>query len=1125
MLRVSDFCRGPLSPVPSSGSRRRRRPSFNHSDDDEGESCSSAYHSARPSTDDTNDEEMESVCPVQLGVWNRPSSAPPESASFARIPLDVLKNLSLQDGDFAFLEKHLLIDADDNITMFHDTIMEKVVVQLQLMDEDEELEFTMPELKRSIEDDANNRCLVAPIILANLGVSPLSIWEQGNLKPASLTETDVVFRLRAIHDEKNDERIGDDDDGCPASPWLIAKSKNVPTPKRRMKKAGRVLLRPLGRAPLWPAFSLASSTTSKGNSEKETTQSQEDHSSGNRSSLEKPDNSPVSPSSVRKEGRVENNKEEDVWIYPSRSGCVLQESKLCEVRYNSSSHSTKKSVCYYEILRIFSSDDDHDEEDFDGLDKDLFYVTAACTQFELDSCPLSALSYVRRLPLPSLSSSYQTTTSTAGSDELTYRKELSTENMNKKSATPQKLFATSALFPEKAATSDDLVFSCHPDCKKVANALLDAPPFASGSNCLNKGTCPDELRILHVIGTDIEHDLEACVTAAASMVGMQCLSIKGLAAFGYEYRRSKGNNDDPSSGTNVRSPMIEQQLAGIDAALEYIQNRRMEPCVLHISGVDDELASVATDDQLRCQIEDRLWSKLSEILAAKSIQSEFEGQSKWKEQYSIGQRADYDDLNLDLDGWTKNRWDYRYTPRILVLMSTKAPLKRGPWLERLIFPSISLSLPNEKYIHHLWNFSRISCCNDEAMSDSTGNEGNHLILSTEMMPLLRGRPAQEIVQLRQIMRTEMRFNVENKQPLDPPIDGNFQQLQKVCKDFDKGRRTASSDVARISSVSWEDVGGLDHVRNEILDAIELPLKHPHIFPPNTGRSGILLFGPPGTGKTLVAKAVATECGLPFLSVKGPELLGSYIGESEANIRKIFSSARLAADSNLPVRASILFFDELDSLAPKRGGNNNHGGGVMERVVASLLAELDGGVSHKDNHGRVFVLGATNRPDLLDPSLLRPGRLDRLVYLGIPKDNEERARVLSSQLRKMKLDGDATEMAKLIIEEGLPPRLSGADMSKLSSEAMLQAIRRLCREADRERDELMKQQQNGGSARVATIDEILESWGEEKCTPIITLDDLRLASKDLSPSVSDEEIRRYERLRVEHETSSSQATRS
>lgn len=126
----------------------------------------------------------------------------------------------------------------------------------------------------------------------------------------------------------------------------------------------------------------------------------------------------------------------------------------------------------------------------------------------------------------------------------------------------------------------------------------------------------------------------------------------------------------------------------------------------------------------------------------------------------------------------------------------------------------------------------------------------------------------------------------------------------------------------------------------------------------------MLYGPPGTGKTLLAKAVATSCALNFLSVKGPEVLNMYIGESEANIRRLFQRAREA-------RPCVIFFDELDSLAPKRG-NHGDSGGVMDRIVSQLLAELDG-MSSSNEGGGVFVIGATNRPDLLDPALLRPGR--------------------------------------------------------------------------------------------------------------------------------------------------------
>jgi peroxin-6 len=130
------------------------------------------------------------------------------------------------------------------------------------------------------------------------------------------------------------------------------------------------------------------------------------------------------------------------------------------------------------------------------------------------------------------------------------------------------------------------------------------------------------------------------------------------------------------------------------------------------------------------------------------------------------------------------------------------------------------------------------------------------------------------------------------------------------------------------------------------------------------RSGILLYGPPGTGKTLLAKAVATSCSLNFFSVKGPELLNMYIGESEANVRRVFQRARDA-------KPCVIFFDELDSVAPKRGEKGDSGG-VMDRIVSQLLAELDG-MGQGGGTADVFVIGATNRPDLLDPALLRPGR--------------------------------------------------------------------------------------------------------------------------------------------------------
>lgn len=197
---------------------------------------------------------------------------------------------------------------------------------------------------------------------------------------------------------------------------------------------------------------------------------------------------------------------------------------------------------------------------------------------------------------------------------------------------------------------------------------------------------------------------------------------------------------------------------------------------------------------------------------------------------------------------------------------------------------------------------------------------------------------------------------------------------------------------KIPNVTWDDVGGLDNVKDTVSETIQLPLERPELFAKGMKkRSGILFYGPPGTGKTLLAKAIATEYSLNFFSVKGPELLNMYIGESEANVRRVFQRARDA-------RPCVVFFDELDSVAPKRG-NQGDSGGVMDRIVSQLLAELDGMSSGEDSGGGVFVIGATNRPDLLDSALLRPGRFDKMLYLGVSDTHEKQLRILEALTRK------------------------------------------------------------------------------------------------------------------------------
>ncbi|KAJ2084415.1 peroxisomal assembly protein [Coemansia sp. RSA 988] len=267
-------------------------------------------------------------------------------------------------------------------------------------------------------------------------------------------------------------------------------------------------------------------------------------------------------------------------------------------------------------------------------------------------------------------------------------------------------------------------------------------------------------------------------------------------------------------------------------------------------------------------------------------------------------------------------------------------------------------------------------------------------------------------------------------------------------------------VPKIPNVKWDDVGGLADAKKDILDTIRLPMEQPHLFASGlTTRSGLLFYGPPGTGKTLLAKAIATECGLNFFSCKGPELISPYIGESEANVRRIFQKAREASPC-------VIFFDELDSLAPKRGQQGDSGG-VMDRIVSQMLAELDGmsggsGSESQDSnsqsaeHGngggkdsgasttQVFAIGATNRPDLLDPALLRPGRFDKLVYLGVSETHDAQLNIIQALTRKFNLH---TDLDLQRIAERCPFNYTGADFYALCSDALLKAMLRTVDEVD------------------------------------------------------------------------------
>ncbi len=262
-------------------------------------------------------------------------------------------------------------------------------------------------------------------------------------------------------------------------------------------------------------------------------------------------------------------------------------------------------------------------------------------------------------------------------------------------------------------------------------------------------------------------------------------------------------------------------------------------------------------------------------------------------------------------------------------------------------------------------------------------------------------------------------------PLDTlrKIVVRMQDFMDVIKEMEP---SAMREVfVEVPDIKWEDIGGLSSIKQELQEAVEWPLKYNQIFtysdaiPPK----GILLYGPPGTGKTLMAKAAANESEANFISVKGPELLSKWVGESEKGIREIFRKARQAAPC-------IIFFDEMDAITPARGGSfgDSH---VTERVISQFLTELDG----LEILTNVVVIGATNRPDIIDPALLRPGRFDRILYVP-PPDRDSRLQIIKIHTKKKHLAEDVNIDQLADATDGY----TGADIASLASAAVMLALR-------------------------------------------------------------------------------------
>jgi transitional endoplasmic reticulum ATPase len=272
------------------------------------------------------------------------------------------------------------------------------------------------------------------------------------------------------------------------------------------------------------------------------------------------------------------------------------------------------------------------------------------------------------------------------------------------------------------------------------------------------------------------------------------------------------------------------------------------------------------------------------------------------------------------------------------------------------------------------------------------------------------------------------------------------------------------------------------LQRDLKELVQYPVEHPEKFE-KFGMSpskGVLFYGPPGCGKTLLAKAVANECQANFISVKGPELLTMWFGESEANVRDVFEKARQAAPC-------VLFFDELDSIAQQRGGSHGDGGGAADRVMNQLLTEMDG-VGSKKN---VFIIGATNRPDIIDTALMRPGRLDQLIYIPMP-DYESRLSILRATLRK----SPVSKEVDLNYLASQTDKFTGADLTEICQSACKLAIREEI-ERDIERQRIK-----------AEAGEDMDEDEEEDLMPEILSRHFEVAVRNARRSVSDRDLAQY-----------------
>jgi len=324
-----------------------------------------------------------------------------------------------------------------------------------------------------------------------------------------------------------------------------------------------------------------------------------------------------------------------------------------------------------------------------------------------------------------------------------------------------------------------------------------------------------------------------------------------------------------------------------------------------------------------------------------------------------------------------------------------------------------------------------------------------------------------------LRRIRPRLDLESDE-IDAEVLESIEVLESDLKAALKGiEPSALREVfVEVPDVTWEDVGGLEDTKERLRETIQWPLEYPEVFEEldMAAAKGVMLYGPPGTGKTLLAKAVANEAESNFISIKGPELLNKFVGESEKGIREVFSKAR----ENAP---TVVFFDEIDSIASERGQNSGDSG-VGERMVSQLLTELDGLESLED----VVVIATSNRPDLIDSALLRPGRLDRHVHVPVP-DEDARRKIFEvhTEAKPLADDVDLDKLARKT--DGYV----GADIEAVCREASMAASREFIGSVPR------------------------EEVGDSVSNVRVTMEHFENALDEVQASVTEETKRQYEEI--------------